>query len=93
MGYGGADAWHDALDTVAALHPHHVVAGHKDPRRPDDVAGIDEPHRYLEAATGLLDAQPTRKEFLARVLELYPQRVNPYTVWLSALRLIPDAGA
>jgi glyoxylase-like metal-dependent hydrolase (beta-lactamase superfamily II) len=87
---GGTEAWHRALDTVAALTPRHVVAGHKDVRRPDAVTDIDETHQYLDAASTLLNAELSREEFVARVLRLYPERVNPYTVWLSARQLIPS---
>ncbi|MEY9856983.1 glyoxylase-like metal-dependent hydrolase (beta-lactamase superfamily II) [Catenulispora sp. GAS73] len=87
---GGLEAWHRALDLVAALEPRHVVAGHKDARRPDAVSDIDETHRYLDATSTLLGNNPTRAEFLAQVLELYPNRVNPYTIWLSAGRLLAD---
>ncbi|WP_228561745.1 MBL fold metallo-hydrolase [Catenulispora rubra] len=87
---GGLEAWHRALDLVAALEPRHVVAGHKDARRPDAVSDIDETHRYLDATSTLLENKPTRAEFFARVLELYPDRINPYIVWLSAGRLLAD---
>lgn len=87
---GGFEAWHRALDLVASLAPRHVVAGHKDARRPDAASNIDETHRYLDATAALLDAKPARREFFARVLELYPERVNPYTVWLNARRLIAE---
>jgi glyoxylase-like metal-dependent hydrolase (beta-lactamase superfamily II) len=87
---GGAEAWHNALEIVSALHPRHVVAGHKDARRPDSVTDIDETHRYLEVAGALLEGEPTRAEFFERVVAHYPDRVNPFTVWLSALRLIPE---
>jgi glyoxylase-like metal-dependent hydrolase (beta-lactamase superfamily II) len=87
---GGAEAWHRALDTVASLAPRHVVAGHKDARRPDAVTDIDETHQYLDAMSSLFDAGLSRPEFFTRVLKLYPDRVNPYTVWLSAQRLIAE---
>jgi hypothetical protein len=79
-----------ALDTVAGLRPRSVVAGHKDARRPDAPSDIDETRRYLETTARLLDGEPTRREFFSSVLGRYPGRVNPYTVWLSALRLLRD---
>jgi glyoxylase-like metal-dependent hydrolase (beta-lactamase superfamily II) len=88
---GGTEAWHKAMDTVLSLAPRYVVAGHKDPTRPDDPANIDETRRYLDATTTLLDAKPSRREFFERVLKLYPERVNPYTAWLSAIRLIAES--
>ncbi|MFI6076339.1 MBL fold metallo-hydrolase [Actinoplanes sp. NPDC051343] len=86
---GGAAAWRDALDRVAALHPRHVVAGHKDATRPDDPADIDETRRYLDEAMRILESSGTRFEFFTRMVERFPGRVNPTTTWLSSLRLRP----
>jgi glyoxylase-like metal-dependent hydrolase (beta-lactamase superfamily II) len=87
---GGLEAWHRALDVVEALRPVNVVSGHKDPSRDDSPADIGETRRYLDDAGALLATGPTRTEFYSRLLELYPQRVNPYTAWLSATRLLKD---
>jgi glyoxylase-like metal-dependent hydrolase (beta-lactamase superfamily II) len=87
---GGMQGWHDALDVVESLHPVNVVAGHKDRTRDDAPANIAETRTYLDDAARLLAAQPTRAEFFDRMLRQYPQRVNPYTVWLSASRLLKD---
>jgi len=75
---------------VESLRPAHVVAGHKDATRDDSPANITETRRYLDDAARLLAARPSRTGFYSRMLELYPQRVNPYTVWLSASRLLSD---
>jgi glyoxylase-like metal-dependent hydrolase (beta-lactamase superfamily II) len=85
---GGLAGWHRALDVVEALAPAHVVAGHKDGRRDDGPAAIGETRRYLDEAGRLLAAGPGREEFFFRMLKLYPGRVNPFTVWLSAQRLL-----
>ncbi|MFI5611579.1 MBL fold metallo-hydrolase [Amycolatopsis sp. NPDC051903] len=87
---GGLEAWHRALDVVEALRPENVVAGHKDPARPDSPADLDETRGYLDHAAALLATRPTRSEFYSRMLEQYPERINPYTVWLSAGRLLED---
>jgi glyoxylase-like metal-dependent hydrolase (beta-lactamase superfamily II) len=87
---GGLAGWLAALDTVAGLRPRSVVAGHKDARRPDAPSDIDETRRYLETTARLLEGEPTRREFFSSVLDRYPGRVNPYTAWLSALRLLRD---
>jgi len=87
---GGLEAWQRALDEVAALEPRFVVAGHKDARRDDAPSTIDETRRYLEATSRVLASNPSREEFFRRTLELFPERVNPYSVWLSARRLIEE---
>ena len=87
---GGLEGWHRALDIVDALRPAHVVAGHKDAARDDAPANIAETRRYLDDSARLLAAKPTRAEFFSAMLTMYPERVNPYTVWLSATRLLSD---
>lgn len=85
---GGAEGWHAALDRVVALRPSIVVAGHKDASRPDSPANIDETRRYLDEALKILESSPSRWEFFARIVERFPDRINPTTVWLSASRLL-----
>jgi hypothetical protein len=85
---GGLEGWHRALDIVAALRPAHVVAGHKDAARDDGPANIDETRRYLDDTARLLATGPTRTGFFSATLALYPDRVNPFTVWLNATRLL-----
>jgi glyoxylase-like metal-dependent hydrolase (beta-lactamase superfamily II) len=87
---GGLDGWHRALDIVESLHPVNVVAGHKDQTRDDAPDNIGETRSYLDDAADLLATQPTRSEFFSRILQRYPGRINPYTVWLSASRLLKD---
>ena len=84
---GGIEAWQRALDTVADLSPRSVVAGHKDPRRPDLASDIDETRRYLDAAALIIEKSADRAGFYASVKAQYADRVNPWSIWLSALRL------
>jgi len=86
-GAGGLEAWHHALDAVAALQPRRVVSGHKDATRPDLASDVDETRRYLDAAGEAITSSSDRAGFYANLNRRYPQRVNPYTIWLSALRL------
>ncbi|WP_433132340.1 MBL fold metallo-hydrolase [Micromonospora sp. CA-240977] len=86
---GKLDGWRAALDTVAALDPAHVVAGHKDPIQDDDVANIGQTREYLDVAADILAAEPSREELFFKLMERYPDRLNPYTIWLSAQRLLP----
>jgi len=86
-GAGGLEAWHRALDAVAALRPRWVVAGHKDATRPDLASDVDETRRYLDAAGEAITSSSGRAGFYANLNRRYPQRVNPYTIWLSGLRL------
>ena len=87
---GGFEGWHRALDIVEKLRPAHVVAGHKDATGDDSPAHIAATRRYLDDAAKLLAAGPSREEFFAKTLATYPDRVNPFTVWLNATRLLSD---
>ncbi|MFI6359156.1 MBL fold metallo-hydrolase [Streptomyces sp. NPDC050743] len=87
---GGLLTWLAAVDVVASLNPLHVVAGHKDPTRPDDPAIIAETREYLLAVEEILADEPTRDEFFDRVVKRYPDRLNTTTVSYSAVRLICD---
>ena len=86
---GGLTAWLAAIDTVESLAPTAVVAGHKDETRADDPSIIAETRTYLETTARILDRGPTRTEFFDQLLTAYPDRINPTTAWLSAVRLLP----
>jgi glyoxylase-like metal-dependent hydrolase (beta-lactamase superfamily II) len=87
---GGLDAWHRALDAVAALQPRFVVAGHKDTSRGDSPSDIDETRRYLDAAAAVLETTSDAAQFFTALKAQYPDRVNPWAIWLSARRLFPN---
>lgn len=83
---GGIERWQAAVDTVAALAPEHVVAGHRDPARDDAPTAIDDTRRYLAAAAGLFDRDPTGREYYDAIVARFPEWLNPAIAWLSALR-------
>ncbi len=85
---GGIQAWLAAIDTVEALHPRAVVAGHKNRALPDDPAILGRTRQYLVDAQRLLDEKPTPRAFFDRMLALYPDRLNPGPVWYGALALL-----
>jgi glyoxylase-like metal-dependent hydrolase (beta-lactamase superfamily II) len=89
-GGGGIESWQRALDTVAGLKPQAVVAGHKDPTRPNSPSDIDQTRRYLDETAAILDKTTDRAAFYHAMRERFPERVNPYTIWLSGLRLFPN---
>lgn len=87
---GGLDAWHRALDTVAGLKPRAVVASHKDTRRQDSPSDVDETRRYLDVAARVLAKAGNATEFFNGLKQQYPDRVNPWAIWLSARRLFDN---
>jgi L-ascorbate metabolism protein UlaG (beta-lactamase superfamily) len=87
---GGLDAWLHALDIVEALNPTRVVSGHKDKTRDDDPSNIAATRKYLNDAKGLLAANPTQLQFFSQMMKLYPERLNPSILWISAQALLRD---
>jgi glyoxylase-like metal-dependent hydrolase (beta-lactamase superfamily II) len=87
---GGLRRWLEAIDTVAALEPRAVVAGHKNRNRPDDPAILDETRRYLRDVLRLLDTEPTARELYGQMLELHPDRLNPGPLWYGAVGLLGE---
>ncbi|HJP76503.1 MAG TPA: MBL fold metallo-hydrolase [Pseudonocardiaceae bacterium] len=89
-GNGGLTEWLRALDTVAALRPRAVVAGHKNRALPDDPATIDSTRAYLLDVIELLDAKPAAREFYDEILRRHPDRLNPSPVWYAALAMLGE---
>src|SRR5262249_12001114 len=69
---GGLEQWLKALDTVAALRPRAVIAGHKNRALPDSPVILEQTRAYLLDAQRLLAAKPSPREFYDRMLQLYP---------------------
>ncbi|MFG3182138.1 MBL fold metallo-hydrolase [Streptomyces nigra] len=84
----GIPRWLNALDTVAALNPTAVVAGHKNRELPDEAIILRQTRDYLLDAQRLVEARPTPRAFFDEMLNLYPDRLNPSPVWTGALALL-----
>jgi glyoxylase-like metal-dependent hydrolase (beta-lactamase superfamily II) len=76
--------WIAALDTIEALHPRAVVAGHKRPGNDDRPRIIEETRQYIRAFDRLAETTTTARELYDEMLELYPDRINPGRLWASA---------
>jgi len=86
--HGGIESWLTALDTVAALKPQAVVAGHKNKYLPDDPATIEQTRQYLLDAQHLIDEKPSPQKYFDTMIALYPDRLNVGPVWYSAVTLL-----
>jgi glyoxylase-like metal-dependent hydrolase (beta-lactamase superfamily II) len=80
----GRKAWIAALDTLAALTPTAVVAGHKNPARGDQPEIIEQTKRYIRDFEEMAASTSTTLELYHVLLETYPDRVNPGAAWGSA---------
>ena len=76
--------WIAALDKIDALKPSAVVAGHKIPGNDDSPRNVEETRQYIRDFIRLNDATKTARELYDGMLELYPDRANPGSLWSSA---------
>ena len=76
--------WIAALDTIEALHPRAVIAGHKRPGNDDGPRIIEETRQYIRAFDRLVETTTTARELYDQMLSLYPDRINPGRLWASA---------
>jgi glyoxylase-like metal-dependent hydrolase (beta-lactamase superfamily II) len=81
--------WISALDTIESLKPRAVIAGHKRPGNDDDPRIIEETRQYIRDFDRLAETTTTARELYDKMLELYPDRVNPWVPWLSARAMKP----
>ena len=76
--------WIAALDKIESLHPRFVVAGHKVPENEDSPSNIKATRDYLLDFERLNSKTKTVLELYNSILELYPDRVNPGSLWGGA---------
>jgi glyoxylase-like metal-dependent hydrolase (beta-lactamase superfamily II) len=76
--------WIAALDKIDALKPEAVVAGHKIPGNDDNPRNVEETRQYIRDFIRLNDTTKTTRELFENMLALYPDRVNPGSLWSSA---------
>jgi len=81
--------WISALDTIEALKPRAVIAGHKKPENDDSPGIIEETRKYIRDFDRLAETTATARELYDRMLELYPDRANPGALWGSARAVKP----
>jgi glyoxylase-like metal-dependent hydrolase (beta-lactamase superfamily II) len=77
--------WISALDKIESLNPHAVIASHKRPGNDDNPRIIEETRQYIRDFDRLAETTRTAQELYDKMLELYPNRVNPgWALWSSA---------
>jgi glyoxylase-like metal-dependent hydrolase (beta-lactamase superfamily II) len=77
--------WIAALDEIDGLKPLAVVAGHKVPGNDDSPVNVENTRQYIRNFIRLNDATTTARQLYDQMLELYPDRANPGSLWSSAL--------
>lgn len=76
--------WIAALDKLETLQANVVVAGHKVPDNPDDPRDIERTRQYLQDFNRVEQATTTALELYEAMLDLYPDRINPGSLWSGA---------
>jgi glyoxylase-like metal-dependent hydrolase (beta-lactamase superfamily II) len=76
--------WLHALDKIEAMHPQAVVAGHGVLHPDSSPRHIDLTRRYILDFNESLARSLTYLELYERMLSLYPDRVNPGSLWAAA---------
>jgi glyoxylase-like metal-dependent hydrolase (beta-lactamase superfamily II) len=76
--------WLRALEKIESLHPKAVIAGHGVLNPDSSPRHIEETRHYLRDFAASLVATSTARELYDRMLSLYPDRVNPGSLWSAA---------
>jgi glyoxylase-like metal-dependent hydrolase (beta-lactamase superfamily II) len=82
--------WLRALDTIESLRPKAVVAGHGVLDPDSSPRHIEETRRYLRDFVSSLASTSTAMELYEAMLSLYPDRVNPGSLWAAAKTAKPS---
>jgi len=82
-------AWIAALDTIESLKPTAVVAGHKRAGAVDTPNIVEETRKYIRDFDRIAANTQTASELYNQMLAIYPERVNPAVLWLSARAIKP----
>jgi glyoxylase-like metal-dependent hydrolase (beta-lactamase superfamily II) len=78
------EAWIASIDAVATLDPKIVVAGHKSVGAADLPENLAASQRYLRDFTTLARKGGSVEDLVHGMLELYGERDQPHTLWISA---------
>ena len=66
-----------------------MIAGHKKAEKDDSPRIIEETRQYIRDFESLAKMTTTARELYDKMLELYPDRANPGSLWGSARAVKP----
>jgi len=82
--------WIAALDKIDSLEPRAVIASHKRPESDDNPRIVEETRQYIRDFDRLAETTTSAEDFYNKMLELYPNRVNPeWALWSSVRAVKP----
>lgn len=82
--------WVAALDTIESRHPQAVIAGHQRAGRHDGPEIIEETRQYIRDFDRIDATTSTAQDLYDHVIALYPDRINPDALWISAQGVKPS---
>jgi glyoxylase-like metal-dependent hydrolase (beta-lactamase superfamily II) len=85
--------WLRALDKIEALYPGAVIAGHGVLDPDSSPRHIGETRGYIRDFSVVAAGTSTALDLYTRILALYPDRVNPGSLWATAKALKGSAQA
>jgi glyoxylase-like metal-dependent hydrolase (beta-lactamase superfamily II) len=77
--------WLRALDTIEALEPHTVIAGHKRAGTVDGIFNIRSTREYILAFDDAVRTSTNWEELWLKMKTLYPGRINPNAIMHGAI--------
>ena len=80
--------WINALDKIKSLNPRAVIAAHKRPGNPDSPKIVEETRQYILDFDRLAEMTTTAQELYDKMLEFYPNLVNPTWALWSSVRAV-----
>lgn len=85
----GRRDWLAALDAIESLQPLSVIAGHQRAGRHAGPEIIEETRQYIRDFDQIAQTTSTAQDLYDQVIALYPDRINPNALWLSAQGVKP----
>lgn len=61
-----------------------MIAGHKKPEKDDSPGIVEETRQYIRDFDRLARTSTTAREIYDKMLEIYPDRANPGSLWGAA---------
>lgn len=77
--------WLRALDTIEALDPHTVIAGHKRTGTVDGLFNLQKTRNYILDFEKAVESSSDWKELFEKMKTLYPNRINPHAILRGAV--------
>lgn len=87
---GKRKEWLRALDTIEALDPHTVIAGHKRAGTVDGMFNLHRTRQYILDFEDALAKATNWKEFMADIQSRYPRRINHHAILRGAMAAFPE---